>query len=776
STVRGCTMDDYTFVEMEENPTDTTYLDSYPYLRHEEWNEPDEAWELTDSFIIEKRPAQINYAQDYQEQQSAVRTYALNITDWNVGSNPFSYLEAVVTIDGETKKVGLCGDPDTWLDIWVEACNEGTGGIFPFEVDEEIVEIKIKLVDRDKLSDDDVFLKMTLELDPTTDTFVYQDETYGLGRKCAETDSGWEVCFDFDVEPVVPPPPVVSNVCVEWNAQLAGGVGEDDFTGKHIQSVPASFAYVSFDINGGEENYPKWHHYYPLNENGCIPWQYAPNAKHFMPKDSAEDVTMEMKIIGVLGYDSEEELPDAKRWRIHDKNYDGVTPDNYYSATPKTFMIDYVTSIDSSSSFDTENIVFSVNYNNEFTKVAASISHILKKHYDGIDLGLENLQKDVVIYPRARHVDWVVDPVNGNYQVYIPLNSAQTERGPFEEGAVLLRGDMDIPFGDASRKFSMTHEIGHSIHTNLLEGVLRSITTQSIQITSQWGVTEFVRASPAVPSECKCVIKSSSGETTSSHCMQTLMSTNEAVREGFAYFYSAKIWNNPQEEDCYISYAKWMYVPNCPPGTMDCEEENCVECDDDDAACSFAKKPFCFDAAKWMQDNPEQVGSEMDREFSGDTDVSEEDRPFAPLAGWKVVQPPVPLSCSLVGDDSAQAWNLWRNQYCLEQDSPPPLVFDTDSDTDSETDAYSADLVHFVTEIDYTKFFWAVNTAGNENERWSIDELITMMNAATNGVVSAFEYSKMLDAVKTLHGETSSQTAQFIQFARDAGIDLNLGD
>ena len=95
-------------------------------------------------------------------------------------------------------------------------------------------------------------------------------------------------------------------------------------------------------------------------------------------------------------------------------------------------------------------------------------------------------------------------------------------------------------------KFVIGHEIGHSVERDGAGLAKRN----------------YEHPVPTVPDSLKlCRCDHVPGSGLQSHCLQSREYAAAAWQEGFAYFYAAKIFNDPQYSSCYIGYGKHVLHP-----------------------------------------------------------------------------------------------------------------------------------------------------------------------------------------------------------------------
>jgi len=95
-------------------------------------------------------------------------------------------------------------------------------------------------------------------------------------------------------------------------------------------------------------------------------------------------------------------------------------------------------------------------------------------------------------------------------------------------------------------KFVVGHEIGHSVERD----------------GTGLANNDYTHPVPTVPDSlklCRCDHIPTAAQRP--HCLQSREYTGAAWQEGFAYFYAAKIFNDPQYSSCNIGYPKHVLYP-----------------------------------------------------------------------------------------------------------------------------------------------------------------------------------------------------------------------
>jgi hypothetical protein len=94
-----------------------------------------------------------------------------------------------------------------------------------------------------------------------------------------------------------------------------------------------------------------------------------------------------------------------------------------------------------------------------------------------------------------------------------------------------------------TQKFLMTHEIGHDAQFQNPGFLLASYSQNAPE--EDWQCT------------CEHVVSS-----TKAHCLQSREKDDDAIQEGFGYFYAAKVWNNNAGSDCWMAHSKEFRNPH----------------------------------------------------------------------------------------------------------------------------------------------------------------------------------------------------------------------
>ncbi|MBN2339997.1 MAG: hypothetical protein JXX29_06695, partial [Deltaproteobacteria bacterium] len=773
SMVRGCTMDDYTFMPKElsnslptslahappptvrrvyaatvdtEGYIEPEYVNNYPYLGIVPLDPPDGDWDELDYDSI---PFEIPVPAP-----DDVPIWKIIITDYTIKNSAVSELYFRALLDGRTRTEPVCTkDNDLPFTSCTKPIAHASGIHFVWAMTDPItddVEFDVRLRDKepgvfDGETRDLIFHEFTVSADGTE--LTAGDETRPIGPDGKWTleepdDSGWWMQYD-----VIPNASIDNRrICAAWHVQWVGGQGEDEYASREKQYVPASFAYAKFSINGAVKAYDNWTGFYPLDKDGCVPEDLSPSFLQLEPQDENTEVEFTFELLGTLGYhEAGTKIEDNYRWKITEKEVD----DPIFRIS-KTF-----TDADMFWSGNArERRVFSFDYNNEYTKAAAIVSHLLKRNVEGVDMGLSKVNDDMSVICKGRDGD----------------TAGTTPYDPH----VILRADSVMFHGDATRKFTVAHELGHLLHFKASNSFIRSA-EYDVVMYDEFANLKTTSTSPSLPDECKCAIGTLG--TVSLHCMQSLEHPTAAVNEGFANFYSAKMWNEPTDTDCVMGYSKWMYVPECPTGTLYCSDpmiDACAPCDPSDDDCRYDYQPRCYDAAPWFTENWDYLAFE-DKDSDGIYDSDETN--VVAMSDWKVVQSPVPVECNL--SETIDEWKVWRNQHCIGT-----------ADENATGPGYTSDLRAMGTEIDWMKFFWELNTSGDQNARLEVAELLDVVEhgtlyadtdtSANSEIVKGVTYSDLKDAVElamdtdTQPMFSNDQFDNFVELSRRAGVNNEL--
>lgn len=93
-------------------------------------------------------------------------------------------------------------------------------------------------------------------------------------------------------------------------------------------------------------------------------------------------------------------------------------------------------------------------------------------------------------------------------------------------------------------KFVIAHEIGHQCQWDRA-GNLGSLSYTEYVPTDDW--------------MCRCDHVTSSNQL---HCLQSREKIDTAIIEGFGYFFAAKLFNDEDENDCWMAHSKELLVPH----------------------------------------------------------------------------------------------------------------------------------------------------------------------------------------------------------------------
>lgn len=582
NSARGCTLDDYTIrAEKIELPVDTT---TSPIITDAEMADhtPTTGWtfdsEPDDAYIPPSNPGN--------------ESFRIRLFNWGIGGDGFGTLDLdlVTDIDEDRFREDLYtgGWQAEGIVIGDIVYNVPVPGNDPFL-------IEVHLIDRDVTNDDDHFIVLYLWVDAQTGEILtkaaYNKDggSATIDGTCAKAD-GWRMCFD--VIKITEKP----KVCMQWKTQfIDADIGESYIPSNAVLGVPASFANVKLGINDAVAPFQDWTGYFPLDKDGCVPKEYAPNLDQIDGGGAvAPQITVDVK--GTL----------AGNWSIPASGSATVRVTNDDSEVFGFRHLHTVTQNKPSS------IDILLSPLNEFTKAAATASHLLKRQAEGHDMGLPN---------------------GGTLNINTVSSQAITATPNHSYGTIHLRADPDVAgpggmsHGDASYKFVTGHEMGHYMmwtgtrKWNYLNYVFTWLDEDGEQV---------IGAQPeSTPDECRCHVNT---EYSPLHCIQSLENPNTAQIEGFSNFYSAKLWNDAGKDDGWYSYVKWVYGPECPENTT-CHPANALTPDIIAKLHSYPQKP---------------------------------------KEGWSMIESPVPIPAK--GNDKYLEWVRWRNNYCLGDNPTPDLL------------------------------------------------------------------------------------------------------
>jgi hypothetical protein len=584
--------------------------------------------------------------------------------------------------------------------------------IFEFPIEErpeDGTEIKIRIWDLDKRTSDDLMHKADIELPHGSE---YQ-------TLCAKGD--WTICYRIWPAGVPRQTSDSERICFDWDVQLTGGAGEHYYNYQGRQKIPAGFMQGKISIQGGEDEYSEPPEHFVLDQRGCIPSEYGIKSSHIQ-STNGDGVSVNFKALGNFLYVENNEV--KTKWKIENFELENV------------FLLDLNYNMNEHEKNEFGEIRLPIPYNNEFTKSGATVSHIFAQQKKGRDMGI--IGKNIRIWPDSRDAITQGSPYFNHIE---PKQPSDPGKG------VHLRPSYNyytnfpgFAQGDATDKFTITHEIGHALQnlgTPNWDSLSRFTDSEGKEIGSYYyrlkvidsnGKIHLLFNPPASPDECKCY---ATGYYLDYHCMQGLLLTNGALLEGFAHYYAGLPWN--LETECWTTYVKWMYAPNCSPGNI------------------------CYDASNLSQ----EIKDSLSR------------YPEYPLPNWQMIEAPVIYACDLGLNQNE--WHKWRNRHCLGADiipegaTIPPLA-----PGEEEVYRISGDLKALTTEMDWMKFLREVNVSGTPEEKFTINEILGIIDQASVNSEGHVTYSEMLDVVKTNY-EPESPKVDYFEDAGDlAGVSEDL--
>lgn len=152
--------------------------------------------------------------------------------------------------------------------------------------------------------------------------------------------------------------------------------------------------------------------------------------------------------------------------------------------------------------------------------------------------------------------NWDSGIVPGTCRVTLSEGNCMNEGAYGQAGDVCIGNEPNYPYTyTGAYKYVIAHELGHAID----------------QAASGFPSYSYARDESSLPDSCCCKhVQGANGI----HCLQSWQLSSPAMMEGFAYMYSAKVFNEWRDADCMLAYGKEFREDNGnvlrPPVPIDC--------------------------------------------------------------------------------------------------------------------------------------------------------------------------------------------------------------
>jgi hypothetical protein len=312
----------------------------------------------------------------------------------------------------------------------------------------------------------------------------------------------------------------------------------------------------------------------------------------------------------------------------------------------------------------------------DFSGSAGFVSLLLKLAGTG--------EQDMGLTPRTIHIwpESVNAFVSGSPYAHL-ANTASTATDQYLElrprwYTLDTDGNPQAHESDSNRKGPMAHEFGHAVQ-GFGSGDIGVSQYSPVVQDRDSTADENLRDPESLPPECRCLHIGSGYMPW--HCINSLEPVGGASSEGFANFFSNRLWNNPKDTsgDCWMPYAKDGLMPECPTKPDGTAPTRCVQVS-----------------------SPE--GQQKVRQLY--TDPVDQQHLIADRGTWYFVEGPVLIRCA----DSTR----WRNHYCAQDVTGVPLVT-------------TPDVAEMGVEMDWMQFDWSL-TRGQD--AWKISDFFALQRAA----------------------------------------------
>jgi hypothetical protein len=432
------------------------------------------------------------------------------------------------------------------------------------------VAVLVEYFDYDACNQDDPVGSVNLLFDPLSGQLLSGDNSEPT---CDVSSSNWGVCFD-GMGASEPPDNVdltfIPQICATWRADYVDeGTGED-VLGRDIAEVlggqqdgpdrgleyEASFAQAKLSLSSAS-GATVWTGY--LDAEGCIPQGELQarglNLQYFMSQAvvTADPLWIRLEVISQFERE-------GVHWNVAlvspgYRSFDD--PPVYDVGAKQKFLQPFVMALEQTKGdlahfAQTSDgwfvpppiLVFNDGSLDDITRVSATVSRILRTQDHGIAPG---------------------DPylVLANDGCPSPSLSTDSCFHPTYDTLFIGPATNGLP-SQSHWKFITAHEAGHFIQNRAIGSVGNNV-SYTFRCTQSDGTVVTQNDPCDAPSLCKCDhVAAANGL----HCLQSLETQGKAQQEGFAQYYSSKIWNEPDLGGCGFGYYKEFLWPSgqCPPG------------------------------------------------------------------------------------------------------------------------------------------------------------------------------------------------------------------
>lgn len=387
--------------------------------------------------------------------------------------------------------------------------------------------------------------------------------------------------------------PTLPRVCSSWNAQYvdsgpeAGFSGVEDFAATSaVQALPASFARAALFLRRGTTETYRWEGV--LDKDGCVPQAVSPSADQWALQAGAgaSGLTTIFLQSSEMCFDpsGNECAPDATgtptgaRFRAYRNFEGGDTPNVLCTAWSQdtSFSSVQVDGINYDCDIHDEGSLGAfpnwngttypsspVNPSNpsefETTRLAGVASQILKLEAEGAHIGITeallsgSTLSTPLLPPNGPGTPHNLIELEANAICPPPLNDTCADDPINYRGDTTVTerdGTVETIPGDTFWKFVIAHEIGHVIERRAI-GEFSADYDEKTPMMIQ------------APAKCSCDHVAGSNEY---HCLQSVELAGAVQAEGYAQFFTSRVWNRADQSDCTFQYYKEFLNNGCMPG------------------------------------------------------------------------------------------------------------------------------------------------------------------------------------------------------------------
>lgn len=411
-------------------------------------------------------------------------------------------------------------------------------------------------------------------------------------RTCSTTLNGWGLCWELVTTgpPLIDNPDAEVNVCTGFKAHFVdAGLGEDALVMPTPGVAPAPFAYAELSVRGVKlfTGY--------LDVAGCIPIGSRPTRDQLLVSaaevaagmpirfdykpqfclggpatvTAADDCDMAVSTVSTTSPPNTR--PGAISWKVEEvtqatlsAGYDSVAKKRIPLVIDVKKKVFSVPTLSAAPTYQAAEGVFTPLGAWLVPGVAATLQLIADRD-------------DPITRSAAVSAQMLMTPDNGIasdiYRVFANdacpsddpgiIGDSCADGGDLFVGPGLLTLETgDTRYEQTRWKYVIAHEAGHMVQQHV---------TGTFGFRGEYGYDSFGNSTrepaqrvsfdpPNTDAQCRCDHVDTANRL---HCLQSIERSGEAHTEGFAQFYSSKMFNTLNRTDCTFSYYKEMALPTC---------------------------------------------------------------------------------------------------------------------------------------------------------------------------------------------------------------------